>query len=176
MYSIIDILIAISAVLLGFLLHEFGHREVARKLGHFAFFKAWRLGLSITLITALLSLVSARLFGISFIIAAPGAVIVIPSFKHMYYRRRFTQDETLIAAAGPIVNIILSIIGLIIMNLSIGLLHRFGIYLAQVNSLLAFFNLLPLPVLDGLKILRGNFTFWILLFAVSILLLVLSIH
>ncbi len=56
------------AVLTGFLGHELMHREVARRLGYIAYFKAWWIGLLLALATSFLH----------FIIATPGATVIGP--------------------------------------------------------------------------------------------------
>ncbi len=57
------------AVLTGFLGHELMHREVARRLGYIAYFRAWWIGLLLALVTALTRF---------FIIATPGATVIGP--------------------------------------------------------------------------------------------------
>jgi hypothetical protein len=71
--------------------------------------------------------------------------------------KRFQQakhaHEALVAAAGPLVNIILSILGLII---AIPVATReFGLAVAVLNASLAFFNLLPFGMLDGGRLAKA---------------------
>ncbi len=74
------------------------------------------------------------------------------------------RDDTLIALAGPGMNLILAFIcmgiakaGLILKtggNAGLGeILVSMGLILVQVNLMLAFFNLLPIPPLDGSHVL-----------------------
>jgi Zn-dependent protease len=70
-----------------------------------------------------------------------------------------TYDEVLVAGAGPATNIALALIFGFIMRLWGGaldpnLLGAFGI-IVMVNLWLAIFNLIPLPPLDGSKVLSG---------------------
>ncbi|OGC78402.1 MAG: hypothetical protein A2145_01760 [candidate division Zixibacteria bacterium RBG_16_40_9] len=77
------------------------------------------------------------------------------------------RDMMWVAAAGPISNIILAfILGLFIRSLShsglsfdpnsfSGILIYMLVFGFLINLVLAFFNLLPIPPLDGSKILRG---------------------
>ena len=77
------------------------------------------------------------------------------------------KDLMIISAAGPAANLTLALIsGLIMRGMRMGLLSAIPtsivnpiytmIYLSlQINIALAFFNLLPIPPLDGSKILRG---------------------
>ncbi|MFH1058067.1 MAG: site-2 protease family protein [Pseudomonadota bacterium] len=77
------------------------------------------------------------------------------------------RDIIWISASGPAVNLLFALILAAVLNLLIsmgafsggnivmvyvGLLFEFGV---QVNTVLAFFNLLPLPPLDGSGILTG---------------------
>ena len=69
----------------------------------------------------------------------------------------------LVAAAGPAVNVLLAIIfGLFIRLIDFSFLPAFGIFLAIVvliNLLLAVFNLMPIPPLDGSKLLFSFFPY-----------------
>lgn len=72
-------------------------------------------------------------------------------------------DETLVAFAGPATNIGLALIfGLIIRFfggvLDSGLVEAFSV-IVYINLLLALFNLIPIPPLDGSKILSGILPF-----------------
>lgn len=69
----------------------------------------------------------------------------------------------LVAAAGPAVNVLLAIIfGLFIRLIDFSFLPALGIFLAIVvliNLLLAVFNLIPIPPLDGSKLLFSLFPY-----------------
>ncbi len=61
-------LIALVGVSAGFVLHELGHRFVARRFGCFAEYKMWTTGLVVAIMCSF--------FG--FVFAAPGAVMIHP--------------------------------------------------------------------------------------------------
>jgi len=72
--------------------------------------------------------------------------------------------EAIVAAAGPAVNILLAIIfaGLIRVHEFIGLGTSFveiAYYIVFINIILALFNMLPIPPLDGSKILMAILPF-----------------
>ncbi len=169
-YTPITIVFVLIGVLSGFLLHELAHRMVARHLGYIAFFKAWKLGLVLSVLSgAFIGIVHT--LGIPLpipIIAAPGAVYIVPSpFRMMFDLRR---DELMIAAAGPLTNILIAALAL-----AFAPYVPYLVIVAYINAILAAFNLLPLPMLDGLKILRSSFPTWLCLFVVAVALF-LGIH
>ena len=78
-----------------------------------------------------------------------------------YYLKNPLWDELKIALAGPASNIILSIIAIIILivySLFIGtaqdLVTTFWMQFAFLNIALAVFNMIPLPPLDGYRIIK----------------------
>ncbi|MGD8546183.1 MAG: hypothetical protein PVH12_08430 [Candidatus Bathyarchaeota archaeon] len=72
-----------------------------------------------------------------------------------------------ISIAGPLTNIILSTVFLLLAFLFHSQLSVFGV---MINSWIAFFNLLPFGMLDGLKVLSWNTAVWGLTFAASLIL------
>lgn len=78
------------------------------------------------------------------------------------YNLRGRWGETLVAAAGPLTNLVLAVVfGLAIRIVTSGILPLDPSIVAafativQVNIVLAIFNLMPLPPLDGSKVLSG---------------------
>ncbi len=139
------------AVATGFIFHELAHREVARRVGCAADYVMWPIGLALALFLALLT--KGR-----FVFAAPGAVTIF------YCIRPSRGNEGMIAAAGPITNMVIAFIS----QMLYGLTGIIGLALvAYVNWFLAAFNLLPLDPLDGAKVMRYNFTVWLILFIIS---------
>jgi len=151
------------AVLTGFLGHELMHREVARRLGYIAYFRAWFVGLLLALVTALTGF---------FIIATPGATVIGP--KVWGYPRR--DDELKIALAGPATNIAFAVIFLPFWLLLPAPFSSYASIIYATNAWLGFFNMLPLALpgimVDGFRIFRNNIKVWIAMFIVSVLLMI----
>jgi Zn-dependent protease len=149
-------LVSIVAVSLGFILHEMGHRFVARKFGCFAEYTMWPKGLIIALICSL--------FG--FVFAAPGAVMIRPGIDLFGREIALTKEKMgMISIAGPVMNICLAVIFTILNVAYPTLLFSLG---AQINTWLAIFNLIPFGPLDGAKILRWNTMVWFVALAIGI--------
>lgn len=139
-------------VFFSFLLHEFGHKFTAQNFGLRSEFRMSRIGLFITLITSLLG----------FLFAAPGAVVI----------NRYPDKRTngLISIAGPAVNIVLAMVGIVgCFAFNHTPLVFVFLMLANLNAFLAFFNLLPIPPLDGSKILAWNAPVYVAAMAVAAL-------
>ena len=130
------LLISAFTVGLGFLIHEMGHKFVAQKYGCFAEFRA---NMRMLVLAVMMSF-------LGFVFVAPGAVYIHGNLDH--------KKNGKIAAAGPLMNIILAVIFLIIMLFfSKGIIVQYGF---MINSWLALFNMIPFMMFDGLKILRWN--------------------
>lgn len=155
--------ISFIAVGLGFILHELGHKVVAQRFGFFSEFRKWNYGLILGLLTVPLG----------FMIFAPGAV-----YFGLYGRMVTDEENGKISIAGPIVNIVLALIALFL-TLSLrsyltmenaGMMYIVLLTLVltfNVNSFLALFNLLPIPPLDGSKVIQWNLPIYIITIAVA---------
>ena len=152
---IIVSLMAIVGVSLGFVLHEMGHRFVARRFGCFAEYTMWRTGLIIALACSLLG----------FVFAAPGAVVIHPRTDG-WETATLTREKTgIISIAGPAMNICLAVVFILLNVAYPSLLFSLG---ARINTWLAIFNLVPFGPLDGSKILRWNKKAWLTAIAIAI--------
>ncbi|HNX18170.1 MAG TPA: peptidase M50 [Methanoregula sp.] len=144
--------ISLIVVFFGFILHEMAHKFTAIKYGFWAEFKKDNMML-------LVAVAMASLVGVVF--AAPGATMV---YNTRTDGRMINREENgKISASGPITNLILCIpfAGLLIYGgLSAGfganIFTLIGIIGLQVNAMLAAFNMLPVSVLDGRKVLAWN--------------------
>lgn len=140
----------------GFVAHELAHRFVARHYGAVAFFKAWPEGL-------LLMFVMAFITGGQFLFAAPGAV-------YIYSSSLSRRENGIISISGALMNCLLAVLFLLI-GLAIGigfgesqkaldLATAFITFGTFTNFYLAFFNMIPIPPLDGSKVIAWSFEVW----------------
>ena len=144
-------------VILSFMLHELGHKFTAQKLGAWSEYRMYPLGLGLCLIMSV--------FG--FLFAAPGAV----------YIRGYITDEMngRISVMGPAVNIIISVTSLVLcVATGNGLASDLFFLLGYMNAFLAAFNLLPIPPLDGSKILKWNPAVYIMTAVAAVTLFIVS--
>jgi Zn-dependent protease len=133
----------------GFVLHELAHKFTAMHYGFWAEFRKDNLML-------LVAVVLAALVGVVF--AAPGATMI--------YGAGITREQNgKISAAGPLINLLLCIPFAFVLLLSgwldtagawRNLLSLIGMVGLQVNAMIAAFNMLPVSVLDGRKVLAWN--------------------
>ncbi len=147
---------------LGFVLHELAHKFVAVRYGFYAEFRMWFQGLILAFIMA---------FTVGFVFVAPGAVYI-----HGNYISK--EENGKISIAGPLVNIVIALIFFSLLpfvnhnptnipEFIVSNLIWFGFI---INSILAAFNLIPLGVFDGAKIIRWNPILWALTTAVAVIL------
>lgn len=152
------IVASLLMVILSFILHEFGHKFTAQKLGAWSEYRMYPIGLIICLI--------GSLFG--FLFAAPGAV----------YIRGYITDEMngRISVMGPAVNILISVTSLLLcVALGDSLASNLFFLLGYMNAFLAAFNLLPIPPLDGSKILKWNPAVYIVTVIAAVTLFIVSL-
>lgn len=145
-------------VLVAFLLHEMAHKFMARKFNMVAFYKIWPQGILFGMILMILGLK----------VVAPGAVVIHTyRFARWGFRRPRPEQASgeigIIALAGPAVNLFFAII----FSLFNGTLFN---YLTFINAWLALFNLLPIPPLDGSKVLIWKPWIWMFSIAVALIL------
>ena len=145
----------------GFIFHELGHKFVAMHYGYYAEYELWPTGLLIALVSSF--------FG--FIFAAPGAVVI-------YSNGMEEKTNGLISIAGPLVNIALGFIFFLIL-ISLGdfvytdtgaIVYLICMLGTRINFFLAAFNLLPIPPLDGSKVMAWSLLIWLITFAVAAIL------
>ena len=148
--TILSIVILIFSVII----HEIAHGYMADKLGDPTARLQGRLTLNpikhIDPIGSIVVPLLTSLAGFTFGWAKP-----VPYNPHNLRNKR--QGEFLIAIAGPLSNLILAVIfGLIIRLMYAGVMTPFieiVTYIVIINIVLAIFNLIPVPPLDGSKLL-----------------------
>jgi len=149
----------IAALILSIVLHEMAHGYAANALGDPTARLRGRLsGNPLVHMDPIGSvLVPAFLFfsGASFLFGWAKPVPYNP-----YNLRNAKWGEALVAAAGPAVNLLLAAIFAMIIRSAdvLGLSNAFvelASYIVFINILLAFFNMIPFPPLDGSKILAA---------------------
>ena len=134
-----------------FVLHELAHKFAAMRYGYWAEFKKDNQML-------LVAVVMAALVGVVF--AAPGATYV--------YGNATKAENGRISAAGPLTNLILCIpFAALMLFGGGGLIGLVGLVGLRVNAMIAAFNLLPISVLDGRKVLAWNPVVFAVLMAAS---------
>ena len=147
--------ISFVAVGTGFIFHELAHRTVAKHYGCLAEFRMWKEGLILALVLPIIT------FG-RFFFAAPGAVYI--------YGPHLTRRENgIISLAGPLTNTIVAIVFLTILfllpnTLMFPYVKDLCLGVAHLNLWFAFFNLIPIPPLDGSKVISWNPIVWGLAF------------
>ena len=154
MQRIIEILLLAPPILLALTFHEYAHGLVAYRLGDPTAKNAGRLTLNP--LVHLDPIGTIMLFIVHFGWAKP--VPVDPR-----YFRNPRRDMVWVALAGPVANMVIAIIcGLLLQFVvNTGMVKPYGfIFLmiaiaVYINLILAFFNLIPIPPLDGSKIVGG---------------------
>jgi len=140
--ALLYFVISLLTVGVGFVLHEMAHKFMAMHFGYWAEFQRDDQML-------LVAVVLAALVGLVF--AAPGATVVYGTSVNK-------RENGIISAAGPVMSLLLCIpFGLMaLFGGQLWLVRVIGIVGLQVNAMVAAFNMLPISVLDGKKVLAWN--------------------
>jgi len=141
-----------------FLLHEIAHKLVAQHFGLWAEFRLFLIGALLTLF----SVVSPIKF------VAPGAVMIAGSAS------KEVVGKT--SVAGPLTNITLSLVSLTVaFFLPVqSVQYEVAMLSAAFNSWIALLNLIPVAMLDGLKVFKWSKIIWGMTFAMSVLLFIFT--
>lgn len=164
--------IALLTVGIGFILHEMAHKFTAIKFGYWAEFRKDNIMLLFAVLLAAL---------VGFVFAAPGATVI---YSNSATGQGLTKRENgIISASGPIVNLLLCVpFGALILisasftGFSSILLAQIGIFGIQINAMIAAFNMIPISILDGRKVMAWNIPVFTLLIIASFGTLVASFY
>jgi len=156
--DIISSLIIVAVLIFSVIIHELSHGYAALMLGDPTAKLAGRLTLNpIPHLDPLGSIIIPAILALT-----PGGIIfgwAKPVPYNPYNLRNQKWGESVVAFAGPASNLVIAIV--------FGLIIRFGdlvlspatVYMMSlvvfINILLAFFNLIPIPPLDGSKVLNA---------------------
>ncbi len=152
-YNLFDLRVYVSGtfigIITGFVLHELAHRNIAKKYGLKTEFTAYTPGLLLTVLSGFL----------------PNIILLVPGYvKTVVYKYTPNLERIFFysVAAGPATNIALALVARIA---SLAMPHAgvqaFLIDFSTINGWIAFFNLLPIPPLDGSKMFSLNKPVWI---------------
>ncbi len=154
---LLKIAIAIIPLIFAITLHEAAHGWVARKFGDDTAYLAGRITLN--------PLKHIDLFGT---IIIPIVMVIVSNFIFGYAKpvpvdwnklRQPRRDMALVALAGPAANLLMAFIWAAIarFSLSPGLvyLHLIALFGININILLLLLNLIPIPPLDGSRVITA---------------------
>lgn len=155
---ILNLIISIPGILLAFTVHEYAHAKTSHMLGDDMPYFQGRVTLNPIKHIDITGFIAILLFGFGW--AKP---VQVNKRAYKNYRR----DDFLVSMAGPLANFITSVVLTLVKLLLIKyalksilsndimrLAYEFLNYAIQINMILFFLNLIPIPNFDGYHMLR----------------------
>ena len=132
-------MLSLLTVGVSFILHELAHKVVAQRYNMWAEFR---------MSSSMLMFAVGLAYMMGALIAAPGAVQIYGNYA--------TREQIgRIGAAGPLMNVLLALAFTPLVGMG-GFLGEVGSFGVLINLWLAAFNMLPISVLDGKKVLAWS--------------------
>lgn len=149
--SLQSMALMLPAIILGLTFHEFAHGWVADRLGDRTARDLGRLTINPVAHVDPVGLILLFLAGFGWAKPVP----VNPN----NFKGDMRRGMLLVSLAGPATNILLAVASAVILGIFAGLrlpyFREIMLYMIQINVVLGIFNLIPIPPLDGSKILAG---------------------
>ena len=161
LYWLKNLFSCVLIVALAIIVREAGHRIYALQTGHRAELKLWWFGLITALILSIIS------FGKITLLIYGGIVVHFMQRHRIGYFRYWLSynDMGIIALLGNLANLVLAFFFKLFMFMPNNVLIQKAI---TVNVLMAAMNMIPIPPLDGSKVLYASRPVYVLTFALTI--------
>lgn len=165
-HSLSEALAQYLCVVVVITLHEFGHAWMANRCGDDTARLQGRVTLNPAAHIDPIGTIALPLIGIFLSLAGHSAIASFiigwgrPVPVNYANLRNVDRDSLLVAMAGPAMNLVLTAIAMVGVKLALfggpalNTVAEAGVMLSMVSMMLFFFNLIPVPPLDGSHILR----------------------